>query len=341
MRRQKAWLLRLVLGSACWGGCSGSGSGTPAVAPAAAPVVSALPVAAVPVPVTAIEPRVAQNFDEPHGDERRGTPSDYRTFTYAQHPSGPLELFVFEPKRAAPSRNAAILLFHSGGWTRGRPEWLFGLAKQFSSLGLVAVPVRYRLSKDGITPIDAMADACAAFRWVREHASELQIDSKRVAGWGASAGGQLVASGATVGCAGESATSGSADALILVSAGVDVENSQQFRKLVGEGVDPKRYSPLAHVRPGIPPTFLVKGVEDNVTLLASTERFCQKISDVGGSCQLRSFPELGHLLTRALDDQRTRLDPDPNAEAEAYRAEVQFLRKIGFVSAESGVAATR
>jgi acetyl esterase len=233
------------------------------------------------------------------------------------------------------------LLFHSGGWTKGRPEWLFGLAKQFSSFGLVAIPVRYRLSKGGITPIDAMADACAAFRWVREHATELGIDPKRVAGWGASAGGQLIASGATVGCAGESATSGSADALVLVSAGVDVQTSQQFRKLVGEGTDVKPYSALAHVAAGVPPTLLVAGAEDSVTTLETAERFCKRITEVGGSCELRAFPGLGHLLTRDLEDQRTRLNPDPGAEGEAHRAQVQFLRKIGFISPDAGEARAR
>ena len=286
-------------------------------------------------PVSAgITPKLAQDFGQARVAESNRSSVDYRSHVYAQRPTGPLELFVFSPSdRPGRMPSAAVLLFHSGGWTRGRPEWLFGLAKQFSTLGLVGVPVRYRLSKDGVTPIDAIADACSAFRWVREHAAELGVDPERVAGWGASAGGQLIASGATAGCNDQphAAVSGAANALVLVSAGVDSEGSAQFKKLVGDASAVTRHSPLANVRPGVPPMLIVAGSEDSVTSLASAELFCSKVRAVGSTCELLAFPKRGHLLTRKLDDQRNELDPDPAAEREAYAAEERFLRKLGFI----------
>lgn len=229
-----------------------------------------------------------------------------------------------------------MLLFHSGGWTRGRPEWLFGLAKQFSGLGLVAIPVQYRLSKQGLTPIDALADTCAAFRWVREHAAELKVNPRLVAGWGASAGGHLVATAATAGCpdAGEGQPSGVPDALLLVSGGIDPEQSLQFRKLVGERVDISRYSPLRNVKPDGPPTLMITGIQDSITLQSSADAYCAAVRSTGTVCVLASYPKLGHLLTRRLDDQRSSVDPDPLAEQEAYTAQENFLRSIGFISAE-------
>ncbi|MFT3922025.1 MAG: alpha/beta hydrolase [Myxococcales bacterium] len=289
---------------------------------------------AAPGAVQRVHPRIAQDFDAPHVAEADAESHEYQTYRYIERAGTALRLYVFRPSPGV-RPSAAVLLFHSGGWTRGRPEWLFGLAKQFSGLGLVAIPVQYRLSKDGLTPLDALADACAAFRWVRQHAAELKVDPNQVAGWGASAGGHLVATAATAGCpeTGEEEFSGAPNALLLVSGGIDPERSIQFRKLIGETVDVSRYSPLRNVKPEGPPTLLITGVEDSVTRQASAEAFCEAVRSTGTLCVLVSFPRLGHLLTRRLDDQRSSLDPDPQAEQEAYVVQEHFLRSIGFVSA--------
>lgn len=114
----------------------------------------------------------AQSFDIPPYIPGQITTS-YTPYIYAQAEQHKLHLFVFSPAKTAVAPRAAILLFHSGGWVRGRPEWLFGLARQFADDGLVAIPVQYRLSGSQATPADALADACAAFRWVRAHAGIL------------------------------------------------------------------------------------------------------------------------------------------------------------------------
>lgn len=252
---------------------------------------------------------------------------------YASPDNVPLHLFVFEPAQPATSPRAAILLFHSGGWVRGKPEWLFPNARQFSARGLVAIPVQYRLSVNGITPVDALADTCSAFRWVRTHAAALNIDPTRVAGYGASAGGQLIAAAATVGCpAEEDAPSGKPDALILFSGGVDTANSEQFRALTGPAIDPVAYSPLAHVDADTPPTAIIHGAEDSVTRAAASEQFCARIKQAGGDCRLHVFPGLGHLLTRKLDDQKTVIDADPEAVVAAQRLQELFLQQIGFIA---------
>jgi acetyl esterase/lipase len=289
-----------------------------------------------------IVPRPAQDFEA--AKYVPGVPSpDFRPHDYVERGGVPLKLFVFAAgKQAAASERpaAAVLLFHSGGWTRGRPEWLFGLAKRFAERSLVAIPVEYRLSKappaqgTGVTPIDALADACAAFRWVRTHARELSIDPARIAGWGASAGGQLVAATATAGCppAAAPAPSGAANALVLVSAGVDTANSEQFKKLTGlDATGAEVYSPLAHVRKGVPSTLVIAGKEDAVTRVESHRLFCQKAKQVGGDCAVEEYAGLGHLLTRKLDDQRTTLDPDPRAEEDAIQKQERFLERIGFL----------
>lgn len=129
----------------------------------------------------AILPKPAQSFDIPRYVPGQTTPG-YTPYTYTQQHK--LNLFIFQPVQSTSTPKPAILLFHSGGWVRGRPEWLFGLAKQFAEDGLVAIPVQYRLSDANTTPADALNDACEAFRWVRAHAGTLNIDASRIAGGG-------------------------------------------------------------------------------------------------------------------------------------------------------------
>lgn len=280
----------------------------------------------------AIQAKSAQSFDISRYVPGQTTPG-YTPYTYTQQHK--LNLFIFQPVLSTSTPKAAILLFHSGGWVRGRPEWLFGLAKQFAEDGLVAIPVQYRLSDANTTPADALNDACEAFRWVRAHASTLNIDASRIAGWGASAGGQLVAATATAGCpsviAGENAADAAANALILVSASVDTEQSAHYSRLLGPGADARRFSPIAHIRQGTPPTLHIAGAEDTVAPVSSAQLYCEKVVAAHGRCQAIVYPGVGHLLTRNLLDQRSTLDPDPELELAAYGEQKKFLRDLGYL----------
>ena len=51
---------------------------------------------------------------------------------------------------------------------------------------------------------------------------------------------------------------------------------------------------------------------------------------MGSVCQLQSYPARGHLLTTQLADQRTALDPDPKAMADALDRQIRFLSTLGF-----------
>jgi acetyl esterase/lipase len=70
-----------------------------------------------------------------------------------------LSAYVFRARHDSAGPTGAVVLFHGGGWTIGEPSWAFSRAWHLASLGMVAVAAEYRLSnKNGITPIDAMAD---------------------------------------------------------------------------------------------------------------------------------------------------------------------------------------
>ncbi len=255
--------------------------------------------------------------------------------TYREVDGRSLKAYVFPPaKRDGRERTSAILLFHGGGWDTGAAEWTFDRAQWFASLGMVAIPIEYRLSQGKVTPIEALTDVCAAFRWTRRHADELGLDPRRVAGYGVSAGGHLVASTATVGCPPETGDSTRAepDALLLWSPAIDVASDRWFhQKLQGRGTAAE-YSPAEHVRPTTPPTSIVQGAEDVLTPLAGARRYCEKLKVAGGVCELNVYERVGHLLTRNLAHQESDFDPDPEARADGLVRLERFLKQQGFLS---------
>jgi acetyl esterase/lipase len=240
-----------------------------------------------------------------------------------------LRAHVFLPPRHRAGDSAsAILLFHGGGWSAGEPAWTFGAARRFADSGLVAVAVQYRLSGGAVTPIEAMADACAAFAWIRAQAGALGV-GRRVAGYGVSAGGHLVAATVTVGC--PDGTAGP-DALLLWSPALDIAHDGWFAGLLGGRAAATDLSPAHHVGPRTPPTTIVLGERDVLTPPAGARRYCDALAALGKRCDLHLFPGLGHLLTRNLANQESDFDPDPAARADGIARQHRFLRSEGLVN---------
>ena len=245
-----------------------------------------------------------------------------------------LQAFVFTPAaRADGTRLPGILLFHGGGWAAGSPDWVFPAAERFAALGLVAVPIQYRLSGATTTPIDAFADVCAAFQWARREAPALGLDPDRLAAYGVSAGGHLAALAATVGCGATEGRyrTGGPDALVLLSPALDISGDGHFIRLLRERAPAAAYSPVEHVRTGMPPVMIAHGEKDTLTPLRGARAFCDKVIAGGGRCDLQVYPGLGHLLTRNLANQEDDYDPDPAARADAATRQGAFLRTLWLV----------
>src|SRR5262249_29078771 len=119
-----------------------------------------------------------------------------RELTYRQVAGQSLHAYVFDPA-PAPGDSGAILLFHGGGWSEGAADWMEASARRFAGAGLVSISIEYRLARGETSPIDSLSDVCSAFQWVRAHAGELHVDPRKVAGYGVSAGGHLLASTVT------------------------------------------------------------------------------------------------------------------------------------------------
>lgn len=178
-----------------------------------------------------------------------------------------------------------------------------------------------------MTPIDALEDVCAAFAWARRQAVPLGL-AERLAGYGVSAGGQLVTATATVGCANGEA---GPEALLLWSPALDLRGDGWFRRLLQNRATAAAYSPVEHVGPDTPPTSIVQGSEDTLTPLAGASRYCDRLRELGRLCELNVYPAVGHLLTRNLANQESGFDPDPAARADGIQRQGAFLQRLGFI----------
>lgn len=221
----------------------------------------------------------------------------------------------------------AVLLLHGGGWSAGDPSWVYPAAAAFAAGGFQAFAVEYRLSDSVTTPLEAIVDVCAALRWTRLQADSLGVDASRVAIYGVSAGGHLAAATVTIGCP-EALAERGADALLLLSPAVDVEGDAHFVRLLRGRATAAEVSPAANGRADMPPTVLVQGAEDSLTLLRGAQRFCVLLAAQRQACDLRVYEGLGHLLTRNLADQENAFDPDPLARADALRHQVRWLQQL-------------
>lgn len=108
-------------------------------------------------------------------------------------PSGPsLDLFVMRPAEAL-TLGGALLWFHGGGFVLGDArESLPFLEKVALDSGILVASVQYRLAPETPYP-GALDDGHAALSWLREHASELGIETHAIAVGGQSAGAALAA----------------------------------------------------------------------------------------------------------------------------------------------------
>lgn len=244
-----------------------------------------------------------------------------------------LKAYVFRPDAARHARpHSAIVLFHGGGWYMGEPAWVFSRARHFAGQGMVAVAAQYRLSdQKAVTPLEAMADARAAIRWVRSSAASLGIDPGRIAAYGISAGAHLAASAAIFDDAAGAAVSAAPNALLLISPALSLEKDRWPQRLLGSRADVSSISPVSHVRKGLPPALILQGDVDTVTPLAGARLFTERMRAAGNRCELQIYSGYGHVFTPAgvRDDEMPQ--PDPKVSVDAARKVDQFLMDLGFI----------
>lgn len=107
-------------------------------------------------------------------------------------PAGEIPVRIYTPTRPGP--HPALVYFHGGGWVLCNLDTHDASCRTLcNQAACVVVSVDYRLAPEHQFPV-GLEDCYAATRWVAEHAGEINVDPRRIAVGGDSAGGNLTAS---------------------------------------------------------------------------------------------------------------------------------------------------
>ena len=177
---------------------------------------------------------------------------------YNETPERDLHLHVFMPVDAG-EVVPAVLFFHGGGFANTRVEQFERQAQLVADAGIAGVVVEYRVTAEGTTRDDAIADGSRALAFLKENSADLGIDSDRMAMAGASAGGALA-----------TAASSGADALVLFNPAVNAGSAP----FVDDGT----------------PTIVFHSRDDTIVDFTSAEGFCNAVA----GCELVAFDEGDH-----------------------------------------------
>jgi acetyl esterase/lipase len=235
-----------------------------------------------------------------------------------------LDAFIYRPQESEPGqKRTALAFFHGGGWYLGKPEWGDWQCRHFSSMGLVCVSFEYRLkAQHDATPLESMADAKSALRWMRQNAHDLGIDPDKIVGSGFSAGGHLVTCTVMIDRFDEPgedhAVSAAANALMLWSTPVKTIADSWFDEILRGEATSAECDPAQHIVPGLPPSIIFQGTLDDQVPPWTVTEFARDMKKSGNRCDLHIYEGQTHLGwgTNA-DDVLEKMD--------------EFLISIGFM----------
>jgi len=243
-----------------------------------------------------------------------------------------LSLYVTRPDdwKAGDSR-PAVVFFHGGGWTKGKPGQFTEHSKYLASRGMVCFQVEYRLidKKIGETPMKCIQDAKSAMRWVRSRAAEFGIDPARIASGGGSAGGHLAAFVGMVDGMDDPQdnqdVSAKSNAMLLFNPvfdnGPDGYGYQQIKERYPV------YSPFHNITADDPPALVFLGDQDTLIPVETAYSFEKQLKAVGVNCEVMIFEGMEHgFFNHGKHDNKPYL--------ETIEACDRFLAGLGWITGE-------
>jgi arylformamidase len=243
------------------------------------------------------------------------------------------QLDVYRPK--GQTGRPVLFFVHGGAWMISGKDDVFGIygygaiARCFAQRGLVVASPNYRLSP-GVKHPEHIKDVARAFAWTRQNIAKYGGDPKRIFVAGHSAGGHLVSlltTDATY-LKAEGRSPKDIRGAIGISGVYRVEDFDfklgfsapckclTFRAQVRPfasvfGSDPKvieQASPMAHVRPGLPPFLLLSAGFDYCPLRRATKDFAAALKKNDCAVEVRVIPWSTH-ETLVFDILHQRAEP--------------------------------
>jgi acetyl esterase len=204
------------------------------------------------------------------------------------------------------------ILIHGGGWVRGDRSSVDPIFEPLTNAGIAWFTVSYRLAGDvlknpasAITQLGAAeGDIKQAIAFVKEHATEYRLNPNKVVLIGESAGGQLGAMAAL-----RPDPGGAVQGVVAFYSPTDLPTLVRTSSWIPDSVRDAvkgtfwdtmlmaglaKFSPITWVSSTAPPFLLIHGTDDNLIPFAQSERFCDKMNEVNGSCELYPVKIAGH-----------------------------------------------
>ncbi|MEZ6136374.1 MAG: alpha/beta hydrolase [Pirellulaceae bacterium] len=230
-----------------------------------------------------------------------------------------LTMHIVLPKEPTDLPLPAYVWVHGGGWQAGTKDG--GVMKVIPMVreGFVGATIEYRLT--GEAPFPAQIEDCkCAIRYLRAHSQKYNLDPKRIAVGGSSAGGHLVALLGTSGGVKElEGEGGWADQSSNVQAVVDFYGPSNFKafvttpgyehhnnagspesKLLGGGevlsneAGIKRVNPITYIDKDDPPFLIIHGTDDRTVPPNQSEALDQALKSNNVESTLHIIQGAGH-----------------------------------------------
>ena len=223
---------------------------------------------------------------------------DAQVETYEEIDGAELKVWIVGEK-VADRAKPAVVLFFGGGWRFGSPDSLLRHARYLAGKGMICLLADYRVAnRQGAKIADCVTDAKAAVAWTRANAERLGVDPERIAAGGASAGAHIAACSALVPGFGSEEKP---NALVLFNPALILAPFQgndfgvKYRLTTQMvGAEPEALSPIHHLSPDSPPTWIGHGTKDALIPIATALAFRDEMKKKGGTCVFMEAEGMPH-----------------------------------------------
>ncbi|MEM7384731.1 MAG: alpha/beta hydrolase [Verrucomicrobiota bacterium] len=227
--------------------------------------------------------------------------SDAEKIIYKEPGNAELTAYLFYPPEEVTTASAlpVVAFFPGGLWDGLMVSQFVPHCLHLAGRGALSVIFEYReMGPHQATPLDAVADAKSAIRWLRMNDDSLRLNPDMIIGCGASGGGHAILSAGLVEGYDEpgepTSISSQPNAVVLFSAVVDTTKKGVGLEHFPDPNLAKITSPSQHVRPGLPPTLLFHGGRDPLVPFAPVQRFVKQMKRKKNQCFLEDYEGEGH-----------------------------------------------
>jgi len=215
---------------------------------------------------------------------------EYKDVVYKTQDSMALKLDIYHSKDI--KKDAPLIIFiHGGSWKKGKKHDYLVYLISFAKKGYVTATIQYRLTDVAKYPAQ-LHDVEDAVRWLKNNASDYNIDPNKVALVGGSAGGHLAMMSAysnTPEDVDENGISANVQGLVNFYGPTNLaalNNAASVQYLIGKTYEEapelyKKASPLFSITKDAPPTITFQGTLDELVPYQQSDILHKTLEDAG------------------------------------------------------------